>query len=557
MSAELRWEDACRAAELLALDAALPGGFRLGGAVVRGPVGEARRLWLTLLPAGGEVRVGADVSDMQLLGGIDLEQTLASGKPVAAEGALARARGGRLTMAMAERLSPASAALVAVALDHGGFHGLALDEGIEADERPPASLIDRLGLMLDLSDVTHREAEEPPVPDIAAAMARYAGIEVSGQTIETLCALAAALGVGSLRAPLTALRAAQLSAALAGHDAVSDEDISLAARLVLAPRATRMPQMADDSAAEPPPPPETDAGDRGDNERDLPDGPADDRVVEATLAALPAEVLALAIENARRARSSGQGGKAGEAMASVMRGRPIGSRRGDIRGRQRIALLDTLRAAAPWQKLRRAADGSGRDGILRIRRDDIRIRRLRERRASTTIFVVDASGSTALDRLGEAKGAVELILADCYVRRDEVALIAFRGQGAELLLPATRALERAKRALASLPGGGGTPLAAGLAAADRLADEVRRKGRMPTIVIITDGRANVGRDGNGGRAQAQEDAEAAARLIGTRGLRSILIDNSARPEPKARSIADRMGAAYVPLPRMNAGGIAA
>ncbi len=93
-----------------------------------------------------------------------------------------------------------------------------------------------------------------------------------------------------------------------------------------------------------------------------------------------------------------------------------------------------------------------------------------------------------MDRLGEAKGAVEMLLADCYVRRDEVALIAFRGAGADLLLPATRSLTRAKRSLAALPGGGGTPLASGLAAAESLAEEVRRKGRTPTLVVITDGR---------------------------------------------------------------------
>jgi magnesium chelatase subunit D len=557
VSAALRWADACRAAELLALDAAVPGGFRLGGAVLRGPAGEARRCWLAHIStysAGPDIRVGADVTDQQLLGGLDLEQTLAAGKPVEARGALQRAAGGRLTIAMAERLPAGAAALIAAALDAGGFHALALDEGREPDEHPPPALADRLSLWIDLSDVTHREAQPLAALDLAGAARRFADVGVSDQTIEAICALTGALGVGSLRASLSGLRVARLSAALAGRMAIAEEDIALATRLVIAPRATRMPALAEDNTPEPPPPAEAEAHEQGDNEQNLPDSPADDRVVDAVLAALPADVLALAAENARRAKRAGQGGKAGDNMASAMRGRPIGSRHGDFRQRQRIALLDTLRAAAPWQKLRRGADA--RDG-LRIRRDDIRIKRLRERRASTTIFVVDASGSTALDRLGEAKGAIELILADCYVRRDEVALIAFRGAGAELLLPATRALERARRALAALPGGGGTPLAAGLAAADRLADEVSRKGRTPTLVVITDGRANVGRDGAGGRAQAQADAEAAAGVIAGRGLRSIVIDNSARPEPKARALADRMGAAYVPLPRMDAGGIAA
>ena len=100
-----------------------------------------------------------------------------------------------------------------------------------------------------------------------------------------------------------------------------------------------------------------------------------------------------------------------------------------------------------------------------MRRDDFRMTRFQQRTRTTTIFVVDASGSSALNRLAEAKGAVELLLADCYVRRDQVALLAFRGKEAELLLPPTRSLVRAKRSLAGLPGGGGTPLAAGIDAA--------------------------------------------------------------------------------------------
>ncbi|MFN5457531.1 VWA domain-containing protein, partial [Bradyrhizobium sp.] len=111
----------------------------------------------------------------------------------------------------------------------------------------------------------------------------------------------------------------------------------------------------------------------------------------------------------------------------------------------------------------------------------------KQRSGTTTIFVVDASGSSALQRLAEVKGAVELLLAECYIRRDEVALIAFRGKGAELLLPPTRSLTRAKRSLAALPGGGGTPLSAAIFAATELALAVKAKGQAPTIVLMTDG----------------------------------------------------------------------
>ena len=116
--------------------------------------------------------------------------------------------------------------------------------------------------------------------------------------------------------------------------------------------------------------------------------------------------------------------------------------------------------------------------------------------AARTISSSDASsgslgGSSALHRLAEAKGAVELLLADCYVRRDSVAVLAFRGRSAELLLPPTRSLVRAKRSLAELPGGGGTPLAAGIDAARELAFAVRRRGDTAVVVVLSDGRANL------------------------------------------------------------------
>jgi len=166
--------------------------------------------------------------------------------------------------------------------------------------------------------------------------------------------------------------------------------------------------------------------------------------------------------------------------------------------------------------------------------------------------VVDASGSAALHRLAEAKGAVELLLADCYIRRDQVALIAFRGNAAELLLPPTRSLARAKRSLAGLPGGGGTPLAAGLDAAFALSDSVRRKGQTPTVIVLTDGRANIARDGGQGRPRAEEDAMNAARQLRAAGITAVLVDTSPRPGASGETVATEMGARYLPLPHADA-----
>jgi magnesium chelatase subunit D len=190
---------------------------------------------------------------------------------------------------------------------------------------------------------------------------------------------------------------------------------------------------------------------------------------------------------------------------------------------------------------------------LRVQAEDFRVVRFRQRAQSVTVFVVDASGSAALYRLAEAKGAVELLLADCYVRRDEVAMIAFRGEVAELLLPPTRSLVRAKRSLSALPGGGGTPLASAIDATAELLEVLERRGATPAYVMLTDGRANVCRDGRTGREAATEDALQAARALALRsGAAGMVIDTSPRPHRSANSLAAALGAHYVPLPNADA-----
>ena len=242
------------------------------------------------------------------------------------------------------------------------------------------------------------------------------------------------------------------------------------------------------------------------------------------------------------------GGRAGAVRIARERGRRIGNKPGSPAHGARLDLVATLRAAAPWQRVRARAS----DARVAVRRDDFRIVRFAHRTHTTTIFVVDASGSSAMQRLAEAKGAVQMLLAECYVRRDSVALISFRTADAELLLPPTRSLARAKRLLAGLPGGGGTPLAAGIDAAVALAQATRARGNDPLCVLLTDGRANVGRDGIGGRARGEQDAIAAARAARELAIPAIVVDIASQPAESARRIADAMGARYLPLPHARA-----
>ena len=554
------WADAVQAAALLAVDP-----IGTSGASLRAGHGPVRTRWLALLrallPDGTPWRkVPLNIPDARLLGGLDLAATLAAGRPVAERGLLAEAASGVLLLPMAERAPAGLAARLATALDAGTLSLLVLDEGAADDEQAPSALMDRLAFHVKLSDVGAREPEGdlPAADDIAAARLRLPAVQATDATLQSLCAVAVALGIASVRAPLLALRAACAAAALAGHSEVSTEDATLACRLVLAPRATRLPVQdaapdEDEPQPDPAPPepqPDPDPG-QGADPPPAPDtgeapapGVLEDILLQASLAAMPQGMLALLQARALRqpAPASGTSG----APQPGRRGRPAGTRAGDPRGAERLNLIETLRAAAPWQRIRGATGGR-----LQIRRTDFRVTRHIQRAETTTIFVVDASGSSALNRLAEAKGAVELLLAECYVRRDQVAVLAFRGTGAQVLLPPTRSLVRAKRSLSALPGGGGTPLATGLDAGLLLADSVRRRGGTPTLVLLTDGRSNVARDGRGGRARAEADALQAARAIRVAGIGTLLVDTSPRPAAAAQRLAETLAARYLPLPYAN------
>ena len=573
---ERAWTAALKAALLFAVDG------KGGGIALRARPGPVRDRFLAalraMLPDAAPVRrIPLHIGDDRLLGGLDLPATLQAGRPIASTGVLADAHGGIVVLAMAERVSAATAARLCATLESGEVIAerdgmalrsnaaiglVALDEGDSAEERPPAALLDRLAFPIDLTAVSLGEAVAPRVDAdcISEARARAGAVAVADEGLHALCASAAAMGVTSLRALLLAVRAARAAAALGGRREADRDDIILAARLVLAPRATTLPE---DAAPAPPaaPEPAEDGEQEGDDDPgNGPDKepakgenlPLTDIVLAAARAAMPADVLATLLGNkADRDRQPSQSG-AGAATVSHRRGRPVGVRAAALRSGGRLNLVETLRAAAPWQSLRRRDQVDAGAARIIVVPDDFRITRFRQRTETTTIFVVDASGSAALNRLGEAKGAVELVLADCYVRRDRVALIAFRGSTAEVLLPPTSSLVRAKRSLAGLPGGGGTPLAAGIDAAAALAAQVRRQGQTAVVILLSDGRANVARDGKPGRPGAEADALASGRMLRAAQVPAVLVDTSPRAAPEARRLAAEMGALYLPLPYADA-----
>ncbi len=600
LTAEPDWE---RAGQIAALVAVAP--TALGGVVLKAGPGPVRDSWLEqlrgLLPADTPWRkIPVHISEARLLGGLDLTATLQAGFPVAQSGLLAECHGGIALLAMAERSRRVTDAHLGAVLDCGQItvarEGLsaripsaigviALDEGVDEDEHVSDALQERLGFLLDLRPYGIRDVEDCPYDarQISAARERFALLACDETAISALCAAAMALGIESPRAALHAVSAARAAAALRDSAVIEDADLELAVGLVLAPRATRFPAPMDEEAeaqdqeqdAEPAsdPPPESapeepppvvpdlgqeDEADQTEDEQLDPQG-LEDRLIEVAAAALPPHLLNLLKHNGGAGRGQRSSGKSGATLRSLTRGRPMGTMPGDPRSGARLSLVATLRAAAPWQGVRRSrqsaaiADETGPDSPrMIVERDDFRVVRYRDHSQSTTIFLVDASGSSALNRLAEAKGAVELMLADCYVRRDQVALIAFRGEEAELLLPPTRSLVRAKRNLAALPGGGGTPLASALEAAALLAVQLQRRGGTPSVVLLTDGRANIARDGSRGRAAAAEDLQAAALLFRQEGVRGMLVDTSPRPHASAESLARTLDVLYLPLPHADA-----
>jgi magnesium chelatase subunit D len=493
-------------------------------------------------------RVPPHVGIDRLTGGIDIAATLRSGTARHDKGLLAQAGDGVLLLGSAECLAPEKAAFIAAAMDGGAaFTLIALDEGT-GDESTPASLMDRVAFLLDIRGDAPLQLDQN---NIAAARRSLPHTEVPQTVAEGLCQTAQALGITSLRPALMALRAARAAAALDGRTTVSDDDARIAARLVLAPRATRFPTSEPD--ADPPPQEAPEGRDADDDDNDAKGEPSaqelSEMLLEAVAAALPEGLLAQLSHDLGHSGARSGGGVMAR-KAGLKRGRPAGVRPGSPRDGGRLSLIDTLRSAAPWQASRRPAQ-QGRSGVI-VESGDLRIRRYKEKRETTAIFVVDASGSAALHRMAEAKGAVELILADCYVRRDRTALIAFRGKTAEVLLPPTRSLQRAKKLLADLPGGGGTPLAAAIGEAQGVADQVRRGGGTPLVVFLTDGKANIARDGTPDRALAIEDAETAAKGFRRDEFRTLMIDLSDQPSGTAARLAGMMGARYLPLPHADA-----
>jgi len=462
--------------------------------------------------------------------------------------------------------------------------GLSVEVAASRDAQQRAEVVRRrLDYEASPEDFAARWAEEDRAVGerVARARALLPSVELTDAALSLVASVCASFEVDGMRADLVIARAALAHAAWEGRTQVSTPDVRAAARLALPHRRRRDPfdspgldedQLDDalergddgpddpdgdpDDDPEPPeggPPPDGRGPDDPPRDDDPPeDAPAPDAGDEAgTEGSERSDGTPRSGDGAPRRSGEpfrtrllsvdgvGEGASGRRSRARTPYGRSVGSSRWS--GRGRLDVLATVTAAAPHQRSR------GRDGLgLRLRAGDLRESVREGRESNLVVFCVDASGSMAArDRMQQVKDAVLSLLVDAYQRRDKVAMVTFRGTGADVALPPTSAVEVARARLDSLPTGGRTPLGAGLhTSAELIAREHRRDPhRRALLVIVTDGRATSG------------SAEAAAAATTLRRDASVVVVDCERGPVRlglARRLASTLGAGVLAMEDLRA-----
>ena len=416
---------------------------------------------------------------------------------------------------------------------------------------------------------------------IERARRSFAGVKVERELLRKIAAVCSELKVDGHRGELTIMRSARALAAFAGRKIVNEEDVRRVATMALRHRLRRDPlaeqanslkiEQALDKVLHSPKPAagfgdegfhspgkQGGAGERGtkDSGRRRSSNPLNSSpnpkarngsgsdLEAAAPPSVDAKLPRLSLDNHSSART---------ATKTASRGRQAGLRRSSYnyqRGRYaRAVSLKRLGARIALMATLRAAVFSGGD----LSADNLRYKQFSKKNGTLFIFAIDTSGSMALNRINQAKGALLRLLEQSYLNRDSVAIVAFKGTDAEVLLPLSRSIVRARRVLDTLTIGGGTPLSAGLACSVDLARRARlQHGGEIVLLLFTDGHANVPLQGKGmknpvGRQQLIEDeVKRLGSEIRKAGIDLIVVDtqNAFTPNGEAHALAEDLGARY-------------
>ncbi|MBV8860154.1 MAG: magnesium chelatase ATPase subunit I [Acidobacteria bacterium] len=434
----------------------------------------------------------------------------------------------------------------------------------EAFDRDPAAF--QLSIQTEQAGLRRR---------VTRAAALYPKVEVPREVIRQIAGLCLRLGVDGHRGEITLTRAARALAALEGRREVSAEDVRRVAPMSLRHRLRRDPleqgggsarveraseEVLGRNEADPEQPSEGENARRPHAPFKVRDEAADDAGHDEKVIVPPPAEVGLrpgALDESERGRipapkqaSAPARRRAGGGSTFSARGRYAGATPSKSEG-TRVALDATLRAAAAG----RTAQGAR----FRVTPEALRYKRHRSRSGTLFIFLVDTSGSMALNRIEQAKGALAQLLRRSYVNRDRVALVVFRGGGAELLLPPSGSVSRARALLDALPVGGATPLASGLLRALEVARraDAAGAGRI-RLVVFTDGRANVPLnvesvgDGTARRERIRKEIQSLGASLGRACAASVVVDTQGRftAGGDGRFLADALGGGYVRLPQL-------
>ena len=560
-----------------------------------------------------DLPVGA--TEDRLVGSLDIEQAIKSGEKNFEPGLIAAAHRGILYIdevnLLNDHLVDVLLDAAAMGRNYVEREGISVSHDAEfmlvgtmnpeeGDLRP--QLLDRFGLAVEVDGVFQPEerrevvrrrmsfeaspfdfmdawadAEQAERERLISSQQRLADVVVPDEILELITDICAEYQVDGLRGDIVMYKTASTIAAYEGRAVVDVEDVREAALMALLHRQRRQPfqqphlvteqldNMLEDFQnqqrdREPSNQDTSSDQDTGDADSDREPDPPEPEVEEPADAALGDEWFEVgdpyAVQNLqvqppdRRARRSS--GRRATTVSDTSAGRYVAAR--VPQGAPSDLALDaTLRAAAPYQQTRQAAAGDDAAALL-IEPWDVREKVRETHTGSLILFVVDASGSMgAQRRMVAVKGAVMSLLLDAYQRRDRVGLIAFRGTGAELLLPPTGSVEMAQWCLQEMPTGGRTPLARALYVAMETLETERLKDRdvLPLLVLLSDGRANVSlaNDQLTQLASADPEVQNLAQTIADAKIPAVVVDTEQDfiKLGLAQGIADSMSARYIKL----------